>query len=144
MVSNCHKLLRSKGRGGERYGQKAWHLITSSGDEGGECKRTADDASKMYTDGIKTGVATLTREKHGGYLLTGHACVKKTSNRHAVREMKVGPSKPPCRRRLQTALSCYGPKAAVVNVRVKRRGVRSRQVGIGETNASEPPMTHRK
>jgi hypothetical protein len=50
-----------------------------------------------------------------------HACVKKTSNRHAVREMKGGPSKPPCRRRLQTAISCFGPKAAVVNVMVKRR-----------------------
>jgi len=28
--------------------EKAWHLITSSGDERDECKRTADDASKMY------------------------------------------------------------------------------------------------
>jgi hypothetical protein len=35
--------------------------------------------------------------------------------------MKVGPSKPSCRRRLQTAISCFGPKAAVVNVMVKRR-----------------------
>ncbi len=35
--------------------------------------------------------------------------------------MKEDPSEPPCRRRLQTALSCFGPKAAVVNVRVKRR-----------------------
>jgi len=37
-------------------------------------------------------------------------CVKKTRKRHAVRKMKVGPSEPPCRRRLQTALSCFGPK----------------------------------
>jgi hypothetical protein len=37
--------------------------------------------------------------------------------------MKVGPSEPPCRRRLQTAISCFGPKTAVVNVMVKRRGV---------------------
>jgi hypothetical protein len=43
--------------------------------------------------------------------------------RHAVREMRVGPSKPPCRGRFQTAISCYGPMAAVVNVMVKRRGI---------------------
>jgi hypothetical protein len=35
-------------------------------------------------------------------------CVKKTRRRHAVREMKEGPSEPPCRRRLQTATSCFG------------------------------------
>jgi hypothetical protein len=40
----------------------------------------------------------------------GGDCVKKTRKRHAVRKMKVGPSEPPCRRRLQTALSCFGPK----------------------------------
>ena len=37
-------------------------------------------------------------------------CVKKTRKRHAVRKMKVGPSEPPCRGRLQTTLSCFGPK----------------------------------
>ena len=37
-------------------------------------------------------------------------CVKKTRKRHAVREMKVGPSESPCRRRLQTAISCFGQK----------------------------------
>jgi hypothetical protein len=72
-------------------------------------------------NGIKTRVARQLWEQRGSHLLTGHACVKKTSNRHAVREMKVDPSKPPCRRRLQTAISCFGPKAAVVNVMVKRR-----------------------
>ena len=35
-------------------------------------------------------------------------------------------------------------KAAVVSVMVKRRDIRSRHVGIGETNASEPLVTHRK
>jgi hypothetical protein len=48
-------------------------------------------------------------------------CVKKTRERHAMRKMKEGPSEPPCRRRLQTAMSCFGRKAAVVNVMVKRR-----------------------
>ena len=48
-------------------------------------------------------------------------CVKKARNRHAIREMKVDPSEPSCRGRLQTAISCFGPMAAVVNVMVKRR-----------------------
>jgi hypothetical protein len=51
------------------------------------------------------------------------ACVKKTRKRHAVRKMKVGPSEPLCRGRLQTAIGCYGPMAAVVNAMVKRRDV---------------------
>ncbi|HME78234.1 MAG TPA: aminotransferase class I/II-fold pyridoxal phosphate-dependent enzyme [Mycobacterium sp.] len=37
-------------------------------------------------------------------------CVKKTSNRHAVREMKEGPSGPPCRGRPQAATSCFSQK----------------------------------
>jgi hypothetical protein len=47
--------------------------ITSGEDERDECKRTAVDASKSYKDDIKTGVAPLSREKHGRDLLTGHA-----------------------------------------------------------------------
>jgi hypothetical protein len=47
---------------------------------------------------------------------------RKREKRHAVREIKVGPSKPPCRGRFQTAISRYGPMTAVVNVMVKRRG----------------------
>src|SRR5215469_3906562 len=69
-------------------------------------------------------------------------CVKKTQKRRAVQKMKEGPSEPPCRGRLQTALSCFGPKTAVVNVRVKRRDV-SRQVWIKEMSASKPSMQRR-
>jgi len=58
--------------------------------------------------------------------------------------MKVDPSEPPCRRRLQTAISCFGPKTAVVNVMVKRRDRRSRHVGIREMSANDPPRKHRK
>src|SRR6516225_8128296 len=76
---------------------------------------------------------------HGGVA----GCVKKTRKRHAVRKMKEGPSEPTCRGRLQTALSCFGPKTAVVNVRVKRRDVRSRQVWIREMSASKPSMKRR-
>ena len=44
------------------------------------------------------------------YGVFGRDCVKKARKRHAVRKMKVGPSEPPCRRRPQTAISCFGPK----------------------------------
>jgi len=37
-------------------------------------------------------------------------CVRKTRKRHAVRKMGVDPPEPPCRRRLQTAMSCFGQK----------------------------------
>jgi hypothetical protein len=40
----------------------------------------------------------------------GAGCVKKRRKRHAVRKMKVGPSEPPCRGRLQTAVSCFSQK----------------------------------
>src|ERR1035437_2263087 len=56
----------------------------------------------------------------------------------------VKSSCPPCRRRLQTAISCFGPKDAVVNVMVKRRDRRSRHVGIREMSANDPLMKHRK
>jgi hypothetical protein len=46
-------------------------------------------------------------------------CVKKVCKHHAVREMKVDPSEPPCRGRPQTTISCFGRKAAVVNVMEK-------------------------
>src|SRR5271166_2300625 len=43
-------------------------------------------------------------------------CVTKARKCRAVRKMKVGPSEPPCRERLQTAISCSGCKSVVVNV----------------------------
>jgi hypothetical protein len=48
-------------------------------------------------------------------------CAKKMRKHRAVPEMKVDPSESSCRGRLQTAISCFGQKAAVVNVMVKRR-----------------------
>ena len=69
---------------------------------------------------------------------------RRREKRHAVREMRVDPSEPSCRGRFQTAISCYGPMAAVVNVMVKRRDIRSRHVEMRETSANELLMTHRK
>jgi hypothetical protein len=40
----------------------------------------------------------------------GECCAMKARKRRAAREMKEGPSKPPCRRRLQTAIRCCGQK----------------------------------
>ncbi len=72
----------------------------------------------------------------------GLGCAKKKCKLHAVREMREGPSKPLCRERLQTATSCCGTMATVVNVVVKSVD-RPRQVWMRETNASEPPIKHR-
>ena len=58
-------------------------------------------------------------EKRGN--ARGAIVSRRREQRHAVREMRVDPSEPPCRGRFQTAISCYGPMAAVVNVMVKRR-----------------------
>jgi hypothetical protein len=60
----------------------------------------------------------------------GATVSRRREQRHAVREVRVDASKPPCRGRFQTAISCYGLRAAVVNVMVKRHGIRSRHVGM--------------
>ena len=57
--------------------------------------------------------------------------------------MEVDPPESPCGGRLQTAMSCYGRTAAVVNVMVNGVAYRSRHVGMRETSASEPLITHR-
>jgi len=48
---------------------------------------------------------------------------RRREQRRAVREMRVDPSEPPCKGRFQTAIACYGPMAAVVNVMVTRRDI---------------------
>ena len=62
--------------------------------------------------------------------------------RDAVPEMKEDPSKPACRSRLQTTVSCCRPMAVVVNVTAKGVST-SRHVWVRETNASEPLMRPR-
>ena len=49
-------------------------------------------------------IDVVTEEMHGS------DCVKKRGNAHAVQKMKVGPSESFCRRRLQTAMSCFSQK----------------------------------
>ena len=56
--------------------------------------------------------------------------------------MKEGPSKPACRSRLQTAVSCCRPIAVVVNVTEKAQ-LRLRHVRVRETNVSELLMRPR-
>jgi hypothetical protein len=62
-------------------------------------------------------------------------CVKKTRKRHAIRKMKVGPSKSSCRRGLQTAGSCFSQKLrwCCVMKTQRRRAVRKMKVGPSES-----------
>ena len=57
--------------------------------------------------------------------------------------MRVGPSKPACRSRLQTTPKLLRSRAVVGSVEGKG-AARPRQVRIVKTNASEPLMTCRK
>jgi hypothetical protein len=52
----------------------------------------------------------------------GCYCAKKERELYAVRKMREGPSEPFYWERFQTATSCCGTMAAVVNVVVKRCG----------------------
>jgi hypothetical protein len=56
--------------------------------------------------------------------------------------MRVGPSDPDCRIRVQTTASCSGTMAGVVSVAEKAEKIR--QVTAGKTNEIEPLMTCRK
>ena len=67
-----------------------------------EPKKTAARADRPPTEGFATIV--------DGHFKSEFDCVKKTRERHAVGEMRGGPSESPCRRRLQTAMSCFGQK----------------------------------
>jgi retron-type reverse transcriptase len=61
----------------------------------------------------------------------------------AVHVMRGGPSQPACRGRLQTTLSCGSQELPWCALR-KRHDIRSCQVRIRKTNASEPLMMCRK
>ena len=52
----------------------------------------------------------------------GSCSVKKARIASCCARDEGGPLETPCRGRFQTAISCYGPMAAVVNVMVKSRG----------------------
>ena len=71
-------------------------------------------------------------------------CVRKTRKRHAVREMMVGPSESLCRERFQTAVSCFGPMTAVVNVTEKARPMNRVMWGVGRRAQANLCVKHRK
>ena len=87
---------------------------------GTERENLAGDVKRKGASGSNREAESSDAPERGG--LPRSSCVKKTRKRHAVGEMKDGPSESPCRRRLQTAMSCSGTMAGVVNVMVKRRG----------------------
>jgi len=64
--------------------------------------------------------------------------VKPTQSSLAAQEMRVGPSDPDCRIRVQTTVSCSGTMVGVVSI-TEKAGI-TRQVCAGKTNASEPLM----
>ena len=63
--------------------------------------------------------------------------------RVTAQAMRGGPSKPACRSRLQTTLSCAGKESAWCALR-KSHGIGSWQVCIGKMSGSEPLMRCRK
>jgi len=70
-------------------------------------------------------------------------CAKNVLDEYdAVFEMEVDPPKPVCRSRLQTAVSCFGPKGCGGERYGKSRG-KSRHVWIREMNEVNP-CKHRK
>src|SRR5215467_12357001 len=82
-------------------------------------KVQAQQREAESTDATARGGLPRSSEKRGN--ARGAIVSRRREQRHAVREMRVDPSEPPCRGRFPTAISCYGPMAAVVNVMVKRR-----------------------
>jgi hypothetical protein len=70
-----------------------------------ECTQLSGDADPMAAIKFLGGNVKIEGRQNPRW-----CCVKKVRKRHAVREMKEDPSEPPCRRRLQTAMSCFGQK----------------------------------
>src|SRR5713101_4322392 len=68
--------------------------------------------SPMVWRRVLVPVSLTLRELHGVIQVAmGWEVVSRIrEKRHAVPEMKVGPSEPSCRGRLQTAISCFGQK----------------------------------
>jgi len=121
-------VVRELGKGRARPGQV--RTVESNASEPlMRCRKRRDD--------VKTGGESLPRDQSGGNLFTARAapgmkaarlrsrllCGTWEPLRHerergrdrsrqceAARETRVGPSEPACRRRLQTASSCCGPK----------------------------------
>ena len=73
--------------------------------------------------GADCSVVAMKRGNFRGAKGAGHLVSRSRFKRRAVQKMKEDPSESPCRGRLQTATSCCGQTAVVVNVVVKRRGV---------------------
>src|SRR5690242_19790815 len=69
---------------------------------GTERENLAGDAKGKGASGSNREAESTNAPERGG--LPRSSCVKKTRKRHAVGEMKDGPSESPCRRRLQTAM----------------------------------------
>jgi hypothetical protein len=102
----------SRGRSGPRRenGRQPTRPL-APGEQSSPCYRASHCLLRLglvsldYSMAMRNPLNRRTRTRiYGGVA----GCVKKTRKRHAVREMKEGPSEPSCRRGLQTAVSCFG------------------------------------
>jgi hypothetical protein len=82
-------------------------------------RRKATSASGGTGDGRALPLGLGIGDRRDPELFKGMLCHEHASKRDAVPKMKDGPSKPVCGNRLQTAVSCFRRKTAVVNVTVK-------------------------
>jgi hypothetical protein len=82
---------------------------------------------------------------HGG--IVNPACNRKSRNGNpspkARRACALSQPEPLCRERLQTAIGCYGPMAAVVNAMVKRRDLDRVMWGSGRRAKANLWVKHR-
>ena len=62
------------------------------------------------TEAVPRGGTTRSSEEGPEKGMERRVVSRRRVRRHAVREMRVGPSESPCRGRLQTAIGCFGQK----------------------------------
>ena len=98
-----------------------WRNPPRPGEKSAEQGNRITGNTGKSVDGERDSAGSVVARKRSN--VCGAIVSRRREQRHAVREMRVDPSEPPCRGRFQTAISCFGPMAAVVNVMVKRRGI---------------------
>ena len=100
--------------------------------------RHKQSGNRQRTDDDMVTIMEVQAMKPSNGKVSEGLCAKNVLSEHdAVSEMKVGPSKPVCRCRLQTAVSCFSPKGCGGERYGKSRG-KSRHVWIRETNEVNP------
>ena len=109
-----------RAQGSPDYQMEILETSATGGDDsslgGDQRDELYDEALRMVLDSGQASISMIQRRLRIGYnrsarmveQMEREGCVKKTRKRCPVSEMKVGPSEPSCRGRLQTAMSCFG------------------------------------